>query len=39
LGQLQKAERDLVDSLNLADEKGKILIYSSLGRCKVEMAV
>lgn len=38
LGQLEKAERDFIEGINLADEKGKVQIYNCLGRCKVEMA-
>jgi tetratricopeptide (TPR) repeat protein len=38
LKELEKAERDFIESSSLADEKGKVQIYSCLGRCKVEMA-
>lgn len=35
LGELEKAERDFIESSTLADEKGKVQIYASLGKCKV----
>jgi tetratricopeptide (TPR) repeat protein len=38
LNNLDKAERDFVESISLADEKGKIQIYNSLGKCKIEMS-
>lgn len=39
LKQYVKAERDFVEGLGITDDKGKVQLFNSLGKCKSEMSI